>query len=114
MRAGLIACLAPASACAIKTGLPFPSSFTMTDPDHFQFVAHGTWDFPANTARGEQARLDGLDAYLAGQHTCSAGYEITHREKEHVVMSPKHNVEDQQLLSITYLGRCKAQGNGNG
>jgi hypothetical protein len=36
------------SACALE-GAPFPSSFTLTGPGQFEFVASGNWIYPANT-----------------------------------------------------------------
>jgi hypothetical protein len=36
------------SGCAPE-GAPFPSSFEITGPGQFQFVARGNWFYPANT-----------------------------------------------------------------
>jgi hypothetical protein len=66
--------------------------------------------YPANTQNGEKARLNDLDSYLARRNICPGGYEIVHREKQHPVLSPKHSVEDQELLSVTYFGQCRPLG----
>ena len=94
--------------CAIETGLPFPSSFKMLDVSRFEFATKGSWEFPANSRSGEEGRLRGLRIYMAQRGICSSGYEILNREKERVAISPKHSVEEQELLRITYTGRCKA------
>ena len=36
------------SGCA-PAGAPFPSSFKITGPGQFEFVASGNWIYPANT-----------------------------------------------------------------
>ena len=41
--------------CALE-GAPFPSSFRITGPGQFEFIARGNWINPANTTAGETER----------------------------------------------------------
>jgi hypothetical protein len=94
-------------ACASSGGSPFPTSITFNGSRQFTFVAKGTWAFPANTASGEKVRLDWLSHYLTQNGRCPSGYQIISRTPEHLILSPKHSVKDQQQHSITYIGQCR-------
>jgi hypothetical protein len=94
------------SACALLDGAPFPEKMRFNAPGQFVFEAQGTWAYPANTATGERERLSWLDEYLSRSHECVSGHQITQRIPEHLRMSPKKSVEDQQQRWITYMGNC--------
>lgn len=94
------------ASCASELGAPFPASFEMTGSNQFRFVASGTWEHPANTRSGEEARLHWLAEFLTKNHLCPAGYDIVDRQRERVPMSFRARIEDQELRQITYVGRC--------
>jgi hypothetical protein len=94
-------------ACASGDSSPFPSSITFIGSQQFSFAAKGTWAFPANTASGESGRLDWLNHYLAQRGRCPSGYQLIRRTPEHLELSPKRSVEDQQQRSVTYIGQCR-------
>jgi hypothetical protein len=52
------------SDCAPE-GAPFPSSFTITGPGQFEFVASGNRIYPANTTAGEAERMTWLRGYIS-------------------------------------------------
>jgi hypothetical protein len=64
--------------CALE-GAPFPSSFTITGPGQFEFVATGNWIYPANTEAGEAERLTWLRGYISEHQICPGGYTIVER-----------------------------------
>src|SRR5205823_3504714 len=70
-------------------GAPFPSSFRMSGPGQFVFVARGNWVFPANTTAGETERLTWLKGYISERHICPLGYTIVERTAERPIESPK-------------------------
>jgi hypothetical protein len=92
--------------CAPEGAL-FPSSFTIKGPGQFEFVASGTWIYPANTAAGEAARLTWLRAYLSQHQICSAGYRIIERTPQPLTGSPKASLDAQSIRSFKYLGLCE-------
>jgi hypothetical protein len=91
--------------CASENGSPFPSRFLITGPNKFEFMATGTFIYPATTKSGEVERLTWLSGYISQHHICPAGYDITAREVDLSNLSPKHAEQDN--LSIKYLGECK-------
>jgi hypothetical protein len=64
--------------CALD-GAPFPSSFKITGPGQFEFVASGNWLYPAHTAAGEADRMMWLKSYISEHQTCPSGYTIVER-----------------------------------
>jgi hypothetical protein len=97
----LFAVVLSQSGCASPEGAPFPENIRFESPQHFVFVAKGTWIYPANTTPGEDARLSWLTDYLSRSKACPSRYQITQRKPEHQPLSPKASAEDQELRSIT-------------
>ena len=95
------------SACSLE-GAPFPSSFTMTGPEQFEFVATGNWIYPANTVAGEAERLTWLRGYISEHQICPAGYKIVERTPKWLKESARASSEEQMMRSITYVGRCES------
>jgi len=101
------------SECA-PAGAPIPSSFKVTGPGQFEFVARGNWINPANTPAGETERLAWLSGYISDHQICPFGYEIIERTAELPSESfrskrglPGGNRDYQLTDSVKYVGRCK-------
>jgi hypothetical protein len=82
---------------------PFPATLTFLNERHFEFVAKGTEEYPANTKRGESARLSWLTEYLTRRSLCTNGFEIKSMTRE----KPISWRVDQDQLHVTYDGYCK-------
>ena len=94
------------SGCALE-GAPFPSSFKITGPGQFEFVASGNWLYPANTAAGEAERMMWLNSYISKHQTCPSGYTIVERMPQPLSGSPRASRDNQSTRSIIYVGRCE-------
>ena len=99
--------------CALE-GAPFPSSFKMTGPGQFEFVARGNWIYSANTPEGETERLTWLKGYVSEHHICPSGSTIVERTAERATESqrsrrrpPSASRNDQLTGSVKYVGRCE-------
>jgi hypothetical protein len=95
------------SGCAPE-GAPFPSSFKITGPGQFEFVASGNWVYPANTTAGEAERMSWLDEYISKHQICPFGYTIVERTPKGASGSARSSIVEQLLGSIRYVGRCKS------
>jgi len=102
--------------CALE-GAPFPSSFKMTGPGQFEFVARGNWIYSANTPEGETERLTWLKGYVSEHHICPSGSTIVERTAERATESqrsrrrpPSASRNDQLTGSVKYVGRCEGWG----
>ena len=89
------------SGCAPE-GAPFPSSFEITGPGQFEFVARGR-----NTAAAEAERMLWLRGYISQHQICPAGYRIIERTPQPLTGSPKVSRDEQLTRSIKYVGRCE-------
>jgi hypothetical protein len=94
------------SGCALE-GAPFPSSFKMTGPAQFEFVARGNWIYPANTTAGETERLTWLRGYVSEHHICPSGYTIVEGTPERATEPPRLGkrgsprvIRDNQLRKV--------------
>jgi hypothetical protein len=103
-----------ASGCA-PAGAPFPSSFKVTGPGQFEFIARGNWINPANTAAGETERLAWLSGYISDHQICPSGYTILERTLESSTGSPRAkkgppraNRDNELTGSVKYLGHCES------
>ena len=94
------------SGCAPE-GAPFPSSFKITGPGQFEFVASGNWFYPTNTTAGEVERMTWLSGYISEHQICPAGYSIIERTPQPRTESPRAGRDEQSIRSIRYLGRCE-------
>jgi hypothetical protein len=98
--------------CALE-GAPFPSSFRITGPGQFEFIARGNWINPANTTAGEAERLAWLSGYISDHQICPSGYTIVERTPQLLTQSPrirrKGSVirDDQPTEAVKYVGRCE-------
>jgi hypothetical protein len=103
------------SGCAPE-GAPFPSSFKVTGPGQFEFVARGNWVYPANTASGEAERLTWLRGYISEHQICPSEFTIVERTPERSTESsrlgrkgsPKVITDNQLIGSVKYVGRCES------
>jgi len=100
--------------CALE-GAPFPSSFRITGPGQFEFIARGNWINPANMTAGETERLAWLSGYISDHQICRSGYTIVERTPERSTEPPRCkrgpprvNRDDQLTGSVKYLARCKS------
>jgi hypothetical protein len=94
------------SECAPE-GAPFLSSFNITGPGQFEFVARGNRFYPANTAAGETERMWWLRGYISQHQICPAGYRIIERTPQPLTGSPRASRDEQSTRSIKYVGRCE-------
>ena len=100
--------------CALE-GAPFPSSFKMTGPGQFEFVARGNWIYPADMSEGEAERMAWLTGYISEHHICPFGYTIVERTPERSTGppklgrkgSPRASPTDPVTGSVKYVGRCE-------
>ena len=97
--------LAVLGGCAEEQSMPFPAHIEFQQNDAFQFTAKGTWEFPATTSAGERARVSWLSQYLTKEQRCPFGYKIVERTTSGH-RTGKHNPEDDDIISITYEGKC--------
>lgn len=91
----MLGAIATQCSCASEDGSPFPSRFRVADAYRFEFIAVGTFDYPANTKSGEAERLTWLSGYISQLHICPEGYNITARKLDHLELSTKHGAEEQ-------------------
>ena len=102
------------SGCPLE-GAPFSSSFKITGPGQFEFVARGNWIYPADTAEGETERLTWLRGYIFEHQICLSEFTIVERTPEPSTESPRlgrkgarrASQTGQLTGSVKYVGRCE-------
>jgi hypothetical protein len=96
------------SGCAPE-GAPFPSSFKVTGPGQFEFVARGNWVYPANTASGEAERMLWLRGHISQHQICVAGYRIIERTPQPRTGSRRASRDKQLSLMRSRKKLCAAE-----